>query len=199
MNHSRYIILFCVIGLQLGCQTVQTPIKTSQAPKPTHKAKPKPPSTEAAKPGAIEEHPETEKTRILTQQPANETAKPFTPPPSEPSAEPEMPAYPSSPAASALMQEAEGSRNRGDIANASAILERAIRIQPRNPIIWQQLADIRLSQHQPDLAEDLAKKSSVLASGNKTLIRKNWQLIAEARRQKNDLEGAMDADFKASQ
>lgn len=107
----------------------------------------------------------------------------------------EEPSFP--PAVLALLQEAEASSAGGQLDNAAAILERAIRIQPRNPLPWQQLAEVRLRQHQPVLAEDLAKKSNVLAKGNATLTRKNWSIIAEARRQKGDPQGAADADAKA--
>lgn len=104
---------------------------------------------------------------------------------------------PTPPAVLALVREAEASRNGGQLDNAAAILERAIRIQPRNATLWQQLASVRLQQHQPGLAEDLAKKSNVLAQGNRALIQKNWAIIAEARRQKGDTQGAAEADAKA--
>jgi len=102
-----------------------------------------------------------------------------------------------SPALLALMQEAESESASGNLENAAATLERAIRIQPRQPELWQKLAEVRLQQHQPGLAEDLAKKSNVLAKGNAALIRKNWAIIADARRKKGDAEGAAEADAKA--
>lgn len=101
------------------------------------------------------------------------------------------------PAVLALVREAEASRSGGQFDNAAAILERAIRIQPRNATLWRQLASVRLQQHQPGLAEDLAKKSNVLAQGNRALIQKNWAIIAEARRQKGDTQGAAEADARA--
>ncbi len=110
----------------------------------------------------------------------------------------EAPARPSAPpAVLALMRDAESSAASGSYDNAASSLERAIRIQPRSAELWQKLAEVRLQQHQPGLAEDLAKKSNVLAKGNKSLIRKNWSIIAEARRQKGDAEGAADADARS--
>jgi predicted Zn-dependent protease len=102
-----------------------------------------------------------------------------------------------SPAVLALMQEANDNSASGQLDNAAATLERAIRIQPRNALLWQKLAEVRLKQNQPGLAEDLAKKSNVLAKDNKSLVGKNWSIIADARRQKGDAEGASDADSKA--
>jgi predicted Zn-dependent protease len=81
---------------------------------------------------------------------------------------------------------------------AAAVLERGIRIQPGNPLLWQRLARVRLEQGQPQLAEELAKKSNVFAAGNVVLVRENWALIAEARRRKGDEEGAKDAEDKIS-
>jgi predicted Zn-dependent protease len=101
------------------------------------------------------------------------------------------------PAIIALQSEAEASLESGDLDNAAAALERAIRIQPRNPELWHDLAEVRLKQEQPGLAEDLAKKSNLHAKGNVELIRANWAIIAEARRLKGDLEGAEDAEYKA--
>jgi len=101
------------------------------------------------------------------------------------------------PAVLTLVREAEASRSGGQLDNAAATLERAIRIQPRNSALWQQLASVRLQQLQPGLAEDLAKKSNVLAQGNRALIQKNWAIIAEARRQRGDAQGAAEADARA--
>jgi len=109
----------------------------------------------------------------------------------------DVPVKPASPAVLALMQEAEVNRAGGRLDNAAATLERAIRIQPRNPELWRQLAAIRLQQGQPGMAEDLAKKSNVLAKGNRLLTQQNWSLIAEARRLKGDMQGAADAEARA--
>lgn len=79
----------------------------------------------------------------------------------------------------ALMADADRNRASGQLDNAAALLERAIRIQPRNAELWHRLAAIRLAQHQPGLARDLARKSSLLAQGDPVLREKN-QAIVEA-------------------
>ncbi|MGZ8219749.1 tetratricopeptide repeat protein [Methylomagnum sp.] len=101
------------------------------------------------------------------------------------------------PAVIALRGDAEASVASGDLDGAAATLERAIRLQSRNPELWHDLAQVRLKQGQPILAEDLAKKSNLHAKGNTALVRANWALIAEARRLKGDDEGAADAAQKA--
>jgi cytochrome c-type biogenesis protein CcmH/NrfG len=86
------------------------------------------------------------------------------------------------PAVLALREEAEANRSAGDFENAASGLERALRIQPRNPQLWHDLAKIRLAQGQGALAEELARKSTVLAEGDERLIADNEALIVEARR-----------------
>ena len=64
---------------------------------------------------------------------------------------------------------------------AAALLERALRIEPRNANLWHRLAQIRLQQGQHLLAENLAQKSSALARDNAQLQEKNTRLIKQAR------------------
>lgn len=107
------------------------------------------------------------------------------------------PATPSSPAVVALLDAAKSERQSGELDSAVATLERAIHIQPRNAMLWQQMAELRLEQHKPRLALDLARKSNTLASGNRALKSKNWQLIAQAKRLLGDPAGAASALEKA--
>lgn len=123
-------------------------------------------------------------------------------PPTTPASEPKTGAVPRNtapPAVLALMNAAQASLASGELDNAAASLERAIRLQPRNPQLWHTLAEVRLKQQQPGLAEDLAKKSNLHAQGRTALMRANWAIIAEARRQKGDTEGAAEAQHKAGE
>jgi cytochrome c-type biogenesis protein CcmH/NrfG len=65
---------------------------------------------------------------------------------------------------------------------AAALLERALRIEPRNARLWHRLATIRLQQGRYGMAESLAEKSNALAGDNETLKRRNAELIEAARR-----------------
>ncbi len=98
----------------------------------------------------------------------------------------------------ALEAEIEARIKEGNYADASALLERAIRIQPKNPELWHVLADVRLKQQQEGLAEDLAKKSILLIKDAPALVRANWKIIAESRRLKGDSAGASEALAKAN-
>lgn len=92
-----------------------------------------------------------------------------------------------------LVSNAEKQAFSGEYGQASASLERALRIEPRNPALWQELARVRLNQGLYQQAESLAAKSNSLSSDNRRLRKNNWLLIAEARSQSGDRQGAQKA------
>ena len=101
------------------------------------------------------------------------------------------------PAVLALLDTAERQANTGDLESAAASLERAIRIDPRNAVLWYHLATVRLSQGDAQAAEQLAAKSTSLAPGNTVQQARNWQLIARARHAQHDVKGAAAAEQRA--
>jgi len=103
----------------------------------------------------------------------------------------------SAPAVVALLGQAETQANSGDLEAAAASLERAIRIEPRNPLLWYHLATVRLAQQEPAQAEQLAVKSNSLATGNRVQQSRNWRLIARARQALGDRAGAGAAERRA--
>jgi Tfp pilus assembly protein PilF len=122
-----------------------------------------------------------------------------TPPASEPQPGETPPAPPvvtappapkESVAIAGLMESARADTASGNLANAAASLERALRIEPRNPRLWHELARVRLKQGQLAQAESVAARSNSWAGDDKALRAENWRLIAEARRARGDHEGA---------
>lgn len=105
---------------------------------------------------------------------------------------------PVKPAVGALVSAADQSNSRGNLDAAVATIERAIRIDPRNPALYYKLAELRLKQSKPRLAEDLAKKSALLASSNPDIKRRSWLLIGNARVMQRDYAGAKAARAKAA-
>ena len=101
------------------------------------------------------------------------------------------------PAVVALLDRAEAQANTGDLDAAAVTLERAIRIDPRNAILWHHLATVRLAEGEAVEAEQLAAKSNSLAAGNHLLQVRNWQLIAQARNHRGDAPGARAAEQRA--
>ena len=84
-------------------------------------------------------------------------------------------------AVAGLMETARADVSAGRLSNAAASLERALRIEPRNPRLWQELARVRLQQGQYAQAESLAARSNAWAGGDSALRAENARIIAEAR------------------
>lgn len=101
------------------------------------------------------------------------------------------------PASRVLLSRAQAFANAGKSEEAAATLERAIRIEPRNPWLWHRLAVLRLQEGQHSLSIELAKKSNVLARVNRRLVAGNWLLIGKARAGLRDAEGAARARARA--
>ncbi len=84
-------------------------------------------------------------------------------------------------AVAGLMETARADVAAGRLANAAASLERALRIEPRNPRLWQELARVRLQQGQYAQAESLAARSNSWAGNDNALRAENDRIISEAR------------------
>jgi Tfp pilus assembly protein PilF len=89
-----------------------------------------------------------------------------------------------------LVDGARADAAAGRLANAAASLERALRIEPRNPRLWQELARVRLKQGDYAQVESTAARSNSWAGGDNALRAENWRLIAHARDARGDAEGA---------
>lgn len=87
----------------------------------------------------------------------------------------------------------------GRLAHAGARIERALRLEPRNPRLWQELARVRLKQGEYAQAESLAARSNSWAGGDHQLRAENWRLIAQAREARGDAAGAKAAREVAEQ
>lgn len=99
----------------------------------------------------------------------------------------------------ALLESADRQQRSGDLTAAASTLERALRIEPRNPWLWSRLAGVRLRQGRYGMAEQLAAKSNSLAGDRRDLRRRNWELIARARSAAGDAAGAAEARRRLQQ
>src|SRR5947207_2661891 len=68
-----------------------------------------------------------------------------------------------------LMDTARADAAAGRLANAAATLERALRIEPRNPRLWHELARVRLKQGQYAQAESVAAGCNSWAGSDNAL------------------------------
>ena len=93
----------------------------------------------------------------------------------------------------ALLDRAELDSRAGKREEAGASLERALRIEPRNPWLWLELAQVRLAQGQYAQAITLARKSHSFAGHQPRLQSENWQVIGRARVAQGDKAGAEQA------
>ena len=106
-------------------------------------------------------------------------------PPPAPETKPVPPPAPEvrkeSVAVAGLMDSARNDVQAGRLSNAAATLERALRIEPANPRLWQELARVRLEQGQFAQAESTAMRSNSYAGSDAALRAENERIIERAR------------------
>jgi tetratricopeptide (TPR) repeat protein len=93
------------------------------------------------------------------------------------------------PAAQSLVNQARAQIARGELPGASGTLDRALRIEPQNPLLWIEVARLRLTESDPKQAENCARKALLLGSADATVRITAGHLLADAlRAQKRDAE-----------
>ena len=100
------------------------------------------------------------------------------------------------PAVRHLLASAEQASRDGDNDRAAGQLERALRIEPRNAVLWHNLAIVRYRQGNYAQAESVALRAESFSQDDTQLRLRNWRLIAAARQERGDLEGARAAREK---
>lgn len=108
--------------------------------------------------------------------------------------EPEPPPSQINPASQALVTQSLAQSASGDYASAAASLERALRIDSRNPEIWLELSRLRLKQGNFAQAESLGKKAVSLAGSNHNLQVAAWRLVANALRGQGRIQEAREVE-----
>ena len=116
------------------------------------------------------------------------------PPPASPNAPtPELPAevprpapapreFRLSPATQSLVAQAHTLQGRGDLLGASSTLDRALRIEPSNPLLWIELGRIRLVEDDAHQAEVCGRKALALASSDQRARSGAGHLLTDALR-----------------
>lgn len=87
-------------------------------------------------------------------------------------------------AGSALVTQSRSERRAGDYAQASATLERALRIEPGAPVVWLELARLRLAEGNLAQAEQLARKAQSLAGSGSAVAQESQAVLMEVLRRK---------------
>ncbi len=101
------------------------------------------------------------------------------------------------PAALSLVSQAHKQSQDGDYGQAASTLERALRIEPSNPLLWIELGEVRMGEKNPDQADNMGRKALSLATGDPVAQSTAWRLIADSLRARGRNQEAADADKKA--
>ncbi len=188
MNKQKHLLLlsFLILFLLPACATSW----------PDPYEKPKPVVVSAPEPVFIPEptpEPPVVETMALPDSRVG-TATPIEIPAPTPviEAEPELAAV------VALRGQAQSSLSNGEPAMAAASIERALRIQAKNPILWLDLAEIRFAQQEFTQAENTAKKALAYAGNKRDINKQAWTVIANSRYARNDKDGGLRAEAEAS-
>jgi tetratricopeptide (TPR) repeat protein len=103
------------------------------------------------------------------------------------------------PAVKQLAAQAEDAERAGDFDLASGYLERALRIQPRDPQLLQHMAEIKLQKEDYQQALSFAVRSYDIGPRVGEICSRNWRTISVARQHLKDANGASDAEERANQ
>lgn len=86
-------------------------------------------------------------------------------------------------AAATLLASARQNRESGRLGQAEMILERALRVEPRNARLWYEMAQIKFDQREYRQAVQFCIKSKSLAGRDYDLIEQNRVLMEKASRE----------------
>lgn len=102
--------------------------------------------------------------------------------PPAPRPRPKRPPATLSPASEALVTQARAQRKKGDLPGASVALDRALRIEPNNPLLWIEMGQLRMDQRNYQQAENMGRKALAMSVGDDATQSLAWELIAESLR-----------------
>jgi len=114
------------------------------------------------------------------------------PPPAAPA-----PRFALSPATEALVAQARRQATAGEFGAAAGTVERALRIEPDNPLVWTELGRIRLAEGNTTQAESVGRKAAALARGDDRAEASAWQLVADALQARGRTAEAIEAESRA--
>src|SRR5262245_7276403 len=102
------------------------------------------------------------------------------PPPPQPQQPPKE--FHLSAASAALVKQSRAQSVKGEYPAAIATLERALRIEPSNPLVWIELGQMHLASRNAPQAESMGRKAVALATGVPMVQSSAWRLIGDALR-----------------
>ena len=103
------------------------------------------------------------------------------------------------PAVKELLAQASQAEEQGNYDGAAVLLERALRIQPHDPELLQQMAEVQLQQRDYEQALNFAIRSYDSGSRVGEICARNWHTISLAREKLGDNSGSREAEDRAGQ
>lgn len=101
------------------------------------------------------------------------------------------------PAVKELLADAGRAETTGDYNQAAVLLERALRIQPNDPEILQNMAEVQLQTRDYEQALNFAVRSYDAGPRVGEICSRNWRTISVARERLGDHSGAVQAEERA--
>lgn len=102
-----------------------------------------------------------------------------------------------SPATRSLVTQARTLSAHGDLDAASSTLDRALRIEPNNPLLWVERGRLRLAEGDAHQAEGCGRKALALAGGDNAAQKQAGHLLADALRAEQRNQEAHEIDTQA--
>jgi len=159
---ARGALLACV-ALAAACTSLSAP-QSRPAPSPAART---PPPVEEARPAPAPLPPPVTQTVPRTE-PA---------PPSSVDVPAARPQSDASGASGALLEQSRAQRAAGSLPAARASLERALRIDPNNAVLWLELGELDLQTGNPTQAATMARKAMTLAGRDGRLTARAERLL----------------------
>ena len=104
-----------------------------------------------------------------------------------------------SPAMADLISRADAAIDQQRWPDASALLERALRVNPKQAEAWTRMAVVKLGTGNPEQSIQMARKSNRHARDSRSLMAYNWLLISRAHEQLGQSAQAQTALQKSRQ
>jgi tetratricopeptide (TPR) repeat protein len=98
------------------------------------------------------------------------------------------------PAVTELLADASVAEADGQLEQAAMLLERALRIQPRNPEVLQSMAEVQLQVRDYEQALGFAVRSYDLGPRVGEICSRNWRTISVSREYLGDHSGSLEAE-----
>jgi Flp pilus assembly protein TadD len=172
-NFLSAVVVASTASLLVACQSLMGPPVSRPSPPPSQPGTPQP------APGTPEPQP---------------SPAPPAPAPTQPQKQ-----FRLSTASAALVKQAHAQSGKGDFGAATATVERALRIEPNNPLLWIELGQVHLAEGNTSQAESMGRKAVALSVGDPNAQSAAWRLVGDALRVRGRVLEATEAYQHANQ